>query len=381
MSESTALVKVGGVELPAAPIASIVEAAALFDRLAAQANFVTPIVRPDFIPPMHAVVPRVVRLDPTPDNGDVYVDAQFCKGGKKALTKVALLKLWTNAGGTLITAECGRTDDGKDRLYCAWKIVGEIQQMDGTRVRYIGTKEIDLNDGQPAALKALGRDNSTANLTNARMHIASNCETKAILRMVRAAFALKSTYTPEELAKPWVIPALVFQPDMSDPEVRRMVAARGLGQQAALYGTPAAKNLLTGPTAGAAAEADGGQPVRTVVAQVVDEEDDDQNADPWDDEPFVAPAAAAQPNPAKAAPIVPALPVSTDGMDPERARMVGRMNKVAEELLGRLGPNAGAAAINACAQGCDVRTAKLDDVAAVGNGLLAEIKRAKGGAR
>lgn len=377
MSDSRALVKAGGVELPAAPIATIAEAGAVFDRIAASANLITPITRPDHIPPMHAITLRVARLDPTPERGDVYVDRQFCKEGERALTKVALLKLWNLAGGTLVTAECGRTDDRLRPHYCSWRFVGDLRQMDGTRVRYVGEKEIDLADGTPAAAKALGKNNNPDNLANARLHLASNCETKALLRMVRAALALRSKYTAEELAKPWVVPALVAQPDMSDPEVRRMVAAQSLGLEAALYGpAPGAPSVAALPAPAPPT------PVVTVVSNVRDDDEPvradvgDDGPDPWDatDRPI-----AARPVPGQA-PARAALPVDASGFDAQRRRWVERLNKYAAAILTARGPEDGARRINDAVGAAELSVASFDELVVIGSALRAEAE-ACGGAR
>ena len=61
------------------------------------------------------------------------------------------------------------------------------------------------------------------------------CETGACNRVVRAMLAIKSTYNPGELSRPFVIPRIDFAPDMTDPDVKRMIMDRAAGAAAAMF--------------------------------------------------------------------------------------------------------------------------------------------------
>jgi len=62
-------------------------------------------------------------------------------------------------------------------------------------------------------------------------------QTGAMGRVVKKILGLKSTYTMEEMKKPFVVPKIVFSPDTTDPKVREMLLRQGLD----------ATNLLFGP--------------------------------------------------------------------------------------------------------------------------------------
>jgi len=221
--KSTALVKL---DLPTAPIAKIENLRAAYDQVAAQANLITPVQHVDYIPPMHRVSLRAVVIDPA--GADVY-KPKFCEGHERAPGKTMILKLLQAAGGTVV--ESKRTDDGREQYVCEWQVRISVPQLDATRVEYVGSKRVDYRDGS-AQVAAF-----TANqLASGRQFIPELAETKALLRAVRGALALRQKYTVTELSKPFVVPALVPDPDMSDPEVRKMVAAQSLGITDKLYG-------------------------------------------------------------------------------------------------------------------------------------------------
>jgi hypothetical protein len=224
----TALAK--RVEMPAAPIAKIDELRNTYDRLAANVNLITPVQSPDYIPAMHSVSLRAVVIDANESRGDVY-KGSFCGNNERAMTKIAILKLLQAAGGTVV--ESRRIDDRRDHYVAEFRVVIEIPQMDGTVRRFEATKGVDYRDGSPQVSAF-----SAAQLKSARQFVPDLAETKALLRAVRGALALKQKYTVDELARPFVVPALVPNVDMSDPEIKRMVAAKALGVSGQLYGPP-----------------------------------------------------------------------------------------------------------------------------------------------
>jgi len=219
------------IDLPRAPIEKIGELVSKFAELESKANLVTPISSIDFLPPMSAASIRAVVIDQNPDRGDVYRDKQFCSDKERALTKVGILKIWRAAGGSV--KESQRTDDHADPLFCVWRVSGELKELDGGVTAHTGTKTIDY---RPGSTHIDGW--SAARVKKAATQIDTYAETKAMLRMIRSALTLRQKYTVEELSKPFVIPVLVFRPDMSDPEIRRMWAAHQMGNSALLYGPP-----------------------------------------------------------------------------------------------------------------------------------------------
>lgn len=67
-----------------------------------------------------------------------------------------------------------------------------------------------------------------------------NCETRAINAMIReCGCGVKQKYTRHELAKAFVAVRVIFIPDMSDPDVRKLVTSAALGATTAMYPTHA----------------------------------------------------------------------------------------------------------------------------------------------
>lgn len=226
--------------LPASPVAKIEELRANLERLATQANLVTPIASLDYIPQMHRVSFRVVVIDATLRSvkrgdktyevgTDTYRDPKFCEPNERALTKTGVLKIFRAAGIDVV--ESRRVDDRSDGLMVAWRVVIDVPELDGRLTRYVGTKELDFRPGSPSIARM-----SEAARVQAASVILENAETKAMLRAARAALQLRQKYTLEELAKPFVIPMLVPDLDASDPEIKRMIAAKALRLENVLYG-------------------------------------------------------------------------------------------------------------------------------------------------
>jgi len=209
--------------------------------LRSRANLITPCVQLDHVPAMHGVSLRHVSIDPSPEAGEVYQDKQFCRADERALTKIGLLKLWQAAGGSVTDSR--RMDDRADRFYCEWRVAVRLQQLDGRTVEIPGSKTIDFRPGSPQIAGWTAK-----RLAQARQVIEALAESKALLRAIRAALAVKQKYTTAELEKPFVVPALVPVLDTDDPEIRRMVAAQILGVTTQLYGPPDGESRVDQPS-------------------------------------------------------------------------------------------------------------------------------------
>jgi hypothetical protein len=173
---------------------------------------------------------------------DAKVDCYPVPGGL-ALTKSALEKIGAAAGISWDAHQSGRTDDGSDPHYCAWRAVGVMRQFDGTEIQVMASKEMDLRDGsaQVEAIRANkkeGKDPSNQ-IRELRAHIMAHAESKAKLRAIRS-LGLRAAYKAEDLQKPFVVARLVWTGETDDPELRRAFALRQadsmLGGARALYG-------------------------------------------------------------------------------------------------------------------------------------------------
>jgi hypothetical protein len=218
-----------------------------FRGAAAKANLLSPVVRIDHIPAMHSVSLRMVVLNPQPpDNqgrgggGDVYLP-DLSRPGEFALTKVALDKVAAAAGISWDPILSGRMDDSSDTQYARFRAAGWITDFDGSRRCISAEREMDLREGSAtaAAWQAKGWNRR---LEMAREFILPQVESKARNRAIRQALAIKSKYTAEEIARPFVVPKLVLDLDqISDPEIRTAVALkiadRSLGASERIYGS------------------------------------------------------------------------------------------------------------------------------------------------
>jgi len=72
----------------------------------------------------------------------------------------------------------------------------------------------------------------------------ANCETKALLRAVRAGLGLKGGYTLAELSKPFAVALVVL--NTQDPDMKKALIARYAAGQDALFGGGASVALPTG---------------------------------------------------------------------------------------------------------------------------------------
>lgn len=156
--------------------------------------------------PLHSVRYFEVRLDPNPTGGDVYPESS-----KLALTKRALFTLADAAGVIWYPPGCKRMDRMDNPDYCAWQVQGGIRRPDGTVSWITASKEIDLR-----AIEDI------AEQKRVRKHKAALCETKAYLRALRMLLHVKSTYTADELRKPFVVAQAYLDPAKMDDEAKRI---------------------------------------------------------------------------------------------------------------------------------------------------------------
>lgn len=67
---------------------------------------------------------------------------------------------------------------------------------------------------------------------------AEKAMTGAKLRVIRALLGVKGTYRKSELEKNFAIPTVIFSPDYSDPQVRRMMLLQGMNSINNMFGVP-----------------------------------------------------------------------------------------------------------------------------------------------
>lgn len=191
-------------------------------------NILTPFTNISALAPQHGILTSLVQVNPDKAAGEVYDGLPFLKGGEVSLAKVGLRKLAECAG---ISTQTERTDDRRIQHYWEFKAIASYRSIDGAIVTRQATKEWDLRDGSPQ-MKGWTQNQ----IEEGRKHGLRNCEARAINAAIReCGCGIKQKYTREELKKPFVICRVMFQPDMSDPEIKRMVTAAALGGTTSLY--------------------------------------------------------------------------------------------------------------------------------------------------
>lgn len=177
--------------------------------------------------------------------------------GGKGLSKTALQKLAAALGVSWNHNASGRLDDGRDPYYFEFLAVGRVRNFDGTWREIEGRKVMDLRNGSPTIQALQNRAEQKAErereknpdakvgdwesqLRDLRYFIGENAETKAQLRAIRS-LGLRTSYSDDELRKPFFAAQIQFTGRSEDPEVRRMFAERiaesFMGQAVpALYG-------------------------------------------------------------------------------------------------------------------------------------------------
>lgn len=191
-------------------------------------NVLTPFTNLSGLAPCHGIITSVVQVNPDKTAGEVYDNLPFLKENEVALAKSGLRKLAECAG---ISTQTQRTDDRRIQFYWEFKAIASYRGVDGSIVTREATKEWDLRDGSPQ-LKGWTRNQ----IEEGRKHGLRNCEARAINAAIReCGFGVKQKYAKAELARPFVIVRVMFQPDMTDPEIKRMVTAAALGGTTTLY--------------------------------------------------------------------------------------------------------------------------------------------------
>ena len=182
-----------------------------------------------------------VYLSGNKDNGDVY-DV----GGRWGLSKPAIDKLAGAAGIVTVESTCLRFE----KRYCEWRVTRALRRLDGSIRKETASRIIDLREGSQylANLRAKARDKSAQDkqVNEILGMLGAHAETKARLRADRSLLGVR-TYTTEDMAKPFVVPTIMFTGKTDDPNIRAMFALATaqsfLHGTLALYGGTASQQL------------------------------------------------------------------------------------------------------------------------------------------
>jgi hypothetical protein len=160
--------------------------------------------------PWHQITVSQVKLDPVVSRGDVYPQS-----GRLAPSKIGLLKLADAAGVRFQLPTFQRNpEDGSYEAY----IVAEKQDPDGTWRQYPGSYYWDVTQ----RLSEIKDPNSDKGRSEARMiktFSMQRAETGAMNRAIRNIIGVQATYTAADLAKPFIVARVSFNP-FNDPVIR-----------------------------------------------------------------------------------------------------------------------------------------------------------------
>lgn len=194
-------------------------------------NLLSPFTQITGLAPQHGIIASIVKINPDASKGgpgEVYNGLPFLSAGEVAIAKIGLRKIAEGAG---ISLESFRTDPRTIPYLWEFKAVATYRGIDGTQIRKEATAEWDLRDGAPR-LKGW-----TANqVSEGRKNGLRNAETRAINAVIRE-LGIKQKYTAAELAKPFLVLRVAWQPDPTNPDQMRMVAEQALRGTSALYGS------------------------------------------------------------------------------------------------------------------------------------------------
>ena len=207
------------------------------------------------ISPFHKPVLEIVRVDADPEAGEVY---EIVKGsGDFALKATALQKIGYAAGLIWNARGCHRTDDGTNPNIVSYRAEAAVRKEDGTYMLLNAEYMVDLgvieeetresyekksfllakeNKWSEERRKEYVEKNVHRDMLQKRKFRLQLAQTGAMDRVIRKILGLKGTYKRSELEKPFVVPKIAFNPDISDPKIRDMMLRQGLDAANILFG-------------------------------------------------------------------------------------------------------------------------------------------------
>lgn len=223
---------------------------------------------------LHKLSYEEVLIDSDPLNGEVYKQASSKRNGKwtdmYSLGKVAIERIASAAGILFPSDACERTRINSEVAIVT--VVGIIKKLDGTEIGVPGTKEVDAHilseqyrlkleekaetgdlrqkvyhqnggghtwknypAGEPETDRFIDRRVREYWLDKC-VHKLANAETGARLRAIRSILALKTQWTLEELAKPFLVPHISLDISKLDDDSRKNLITKALQSTDMLYG-------------------------------------------------------------------------------------------------------------------------------------------------
>jgi hypothetical protein len=225
------------------------------------------------VSPFFSAAYEMVKLDPNPDNKDVW---KLPGGAGLGLSKVGLMKLTRAAG---IVLHGSRTVERQSGYI---KVQAEVRQrnLSGQWEAFVATKSMDralIYEGiyrqakagtkfKPGLKEEQAREKADADTFAIWKFHEERAETGAYLRALRACMNIRGDFSAEQLTKPFIVRAVHFNPDMQDPTVAKMVTDAGLFTLALFGGQGDMRSLETSSGQSAAQLAQTTETVREIQA-------------------------------------------------------------------------------------------------------------------
>ena len=180
----------------------------------------------------HVPVVETVILDADIKNLDIYPQQ-----GKFAVTRQGLSKLAVAAGVIWSASETRRTDNRSCRDYVSFQAVGGIQKPDGTYTFMKAEYDLDMEVVEEE-LRNSGKDESKvrSSMIEKRKNKLKLCESGAKDRVIRELLGIRSTYTLDQIKKPFIILRITVRPDYSDKDVKQAMLTAAIQSMTGIYG-------------------------------------------------------------------------------------------------------------------------------------------------
>lgn len=204
-------------------------------------NSLIPITTIQQVSDMHKVIVNQVKLS---KNEDAYFDKY---ANVWILKKVAILKLMAAANIRIIESKAIPTQSFKEATEMA-RAIGKVVEYDKRDVAHQVTLEVpDMNGGyrpvtgtKEIVFSELPSDRQTKEMLK---HKRAHCETKALLRALRAAMMLKSGYQEADFDKPFIVAIIV--PNTENEEVKQLMINKMAASSSLLFGSNEEPMALT----------------------------------------------------------------------------------------------------------------------------------------
>jgi hypothetical protein len=257
-----------------------------------QYNLLVPVQSIQEINPIYRLVINQVRISTELPDKDIYRE-KSAGDGMYALTHKALMKLFTAANGQIVASErvrskicdkcieivkatktapqCGSCPANAN-VCC--RIIVKFPELSGGWRLVQATREIDFSN-MPAGA-------TDGQIRQTKAFAFEHAESKALSRCIRKGLSIKSAYSMDELAKPFIVIYPVL--DSKDADVKKALIAGAIASSNLLYGS----GLMLGAGQQAALP-EGRSDVDKETGEIIDQNDYEaeppEEQKPWDVQP------------------------------------------------------------------------------------------------